>query len=79
MAYPYNPVQHRFVRMRHDVDSQQMVYEVRSATGAWQEMKRFAAAAPLAGSYLELYAGTFEATAATRAVFDNMVAGGCAP
>jgi hypothetical protein len=76
----YSTTAHRFFQMRHDVTAGEIVFEARSATGAFVELGRTAADLPLTAAYFELYAGSFNVAPSFTASVDNaLVLGDCTP
>jgi hypothetical protein len=68
---PYDSVQHRFIRMRHDLVADAMVYEARSADGEWTEVSRTTANVALTSATLAIYAGSYNVAPAFDAIVDN--------
>jgi hypothetical protein len=77
---PYVSGVHRFVQMRHDAAADEMVFETRSATGAFVELARTPADLSLSAAYFELYAGSFDVAPQFTVRVDNaLILGDCRP
>lgn len=68
----YSATNHRVLRMRHDMQSNEMVFEAASLTTPFSELGRTPADVSLAIAYFEIYAGSFDVADAFVARFDNV-------
>jgi hypothetical protein len=70
---PYDAVQHRHLRIRHDCVADQVLFETSPDALAWTVRRMVAATVPLPAAYVELEAGTYQPEVAPgSAVFDNL-------
>lgn len=68
----YSATNHRVVRMRHDIASNEMVFEAASAATPFTELGRTPADVSLANAYFEIYAGSYDVAEAFVARIDNV-------
>ncbi|HSO32719.1 MAG TPA: hypothetical protein VLT33_09385, partial [Labilithrix sp.] len=72
-SVPYDALQHRHLRIRHDCIGDRVHFETSADAVTWQVRRSVAAAVSLPAAYLELEAGTYQAEGAPgSAVFDNV-------
>ncbi|MDQ1591371.1 MAG: hypothetical protein QOG71_1998, partial [Pyrinomonadaceae bacterium] len=73
-SIPYDPVQHRYWRFRHDSAASAMLFETSPDRVVWTERRRIQLGAPIGALVTELNAGTAGAAARPgQALFDNLL------
>ncbi|MDQ1557736.1 MAG: hypothetical protein QOD32_796, partial [Pyrinomonadaceae bacterium] len=73
-SIPYDPVQHRYWRFRHDSAASAMLFETSPDRVVWTERRRIQLGAPIGALATELNAGTAGAVARPgQALFDNLL------
>lgn len=75
----FNPTDHRFVRMRHDIALGEMVFEAGATGTSFTELGRTIANIPLASTYFEIYAGSFDQSPGFTVRADNVLLTGPCP
>jgi hypothetical protein len=75
---PYDPALHRVLRIRHELETDEIVFEARGLDTDWVEITRKPRTFSLASADFLVFAGTFDIAPAFTAVFDNVrVTGPC--
>ena len=73
-SIPYNPVQHRYWRFRHDSSIPAMLFETSPDRAVWTEQRRVPLGAPIGALVAELAAGTAGSVQNPgQAIFDNLL------
>jgi len=75
----FSPTNHRVVRMRHDLALGEMVFEAAASGAGFVELGRTIADIPLADTYFEIYAGSFDQSPAFTVKVDNVLITGACP
>jgi hypothetical protein len=71
-SVPYNPVQHRFWRLRHDATNNLMLWETSADEETWVIRRKATPLIPITALYIALNAGTYKAESAPgTAIFDS--------
>ncbi len=70
---PYDAVQHRHLRIRHDCVLDDVVFETSADGTSWTARRTIPRTVDLSAAYVEVEAGTFQPEAAPgKAIFDNV-------
>jgi hypothetical protein len=71
VSWPYDPVADRFLRMRHDASTNELVFETRGQATDWVERTRLPVELDLRAMELWLFASSYDIAPAYTTQFDN--------
>lgn len=71
-AIAYDPAQHRHLRIRHDCPTDSVVFETSPDKTTWTVRRTVPRDVDLRAAHVELEAGTFQSTASSQAIFDDV-------